>query len=478
MAQWLAWLLFDFRGRIPRKSFWLAEFILCAASLAGGLVINGPMLLSSDPVSPWLNGWNTLLLFPSLAVVVKRFNDRGRPAWVAAVWLVVSLAGVAASWFGALAGEPAGYQPYEWALIGVLSIVGLWLFIDLGFLRGQPGSNRHGADPLGAAGAAPLPAQPRRRSLGDNIRDGVIGLLIAIAMGAWLGQSSSVQGFAARGLTWLLTPTILQTWHQQKSNTAAWDAHWAGDKAYREGHSEEALGHFSRAIELYGPDRRTAGLSYRARASVQDSIGRKQEALSDYNKAIAVEPDYVPGYGYRARLLIDLNRYDDAMQDYEMALQIEPDSASTLVDRGRLLQKRGRPEQARADFAQAIVVAHSKYDPIVARAREDRDRNYWTRARTKIIVGAHVGLGDVLRSENRGDEALAEYGKAIEAGPNERFAYVSRGWLHEKQGHLDLARADYQKAARLARRMIGSSARWSERDRLGGAPLLREPKKS
>jgi tetratricopeptide (TPR) repeat protein len=72
--------------------------------------------------------------------------------------------------------------------------------------------------------------------------------------------------------------------------------------------------------------------------------------------------------------------------------------------------------------------------------RRDRDR---------IIARALVRRGNDLRDMQRGEEALADYKRALELRPDDAFAYTNRGWLYEKQGHLDLARLDYEKAAAL-----------------------------
>jgi tetratricopeptide (TPR) repeat protein len=62
---------------------------------------------------------------------------------------------------------------------------------------------------------------------------------------------------------------------------------------------------------------------------------------------------------------------------------------------------------------------------------------------------ALVRRGNALRDMQRGEEALADYASALELRPDDAFAYISRGWLHEKQGRLDLAKLDYEKAASL-----------------------------
>jgi Flp pilus assembly protein TadD len=49
----------------------------------------------------------------------------------------------------------------------------------------------------------------------------------------------------------------------------------------------------------------------------------------------------------------------------------------------------------------------------------------------------------------RFEEALAEYEQVLAIRPEDAHTYLDRGWLYEQQGRLDLARADYQKAATL-----------------------------
>ena len=446
MVHWLAWLIFSFRGRIPRKHFWLGQLLIYAVAFAGGYLIEGPKLWAPGYVSPWLIAWNFLLWFPSLAITVKRFNDRGRPVWFAAIWLVFNLAGAVAAWLG-LWTDPKHFTRGAWALLAVLSVAGLWLLIDLGFLRGQRGSNRYGPDPLGPADAADAAPQPAQRTRGDNIRDAVTALALVIALMAFSGWSFGLAQLSSRAFVRLSTPPLLRTFEQQLANKPAMEQQKLGRNAYMAGDFQGALHHFSRAIALFGSESRTAADSYRNRARVQRALGHMPEALADYDKAITLEPYYVPGYDERAALLIALHRYDDAMKDFATALRQEPDSADTLVARGKFLAKMQRHQQADADFAEALTATHKKYDDMIARSKNMKD--YWIRTRDDVIVKAHVGRGNVFRSEKRGGEALAEYAEALKLRPKNPIIYIERGWLYEKQGKLDLARLDYEKAAAL-----------------------------
>ncbi|MBV9859476.1 MAG: DUF805 domain-containing protein [Alphaproteobacteria bacterium] len=110
--------LFSFRGRISRRQYWLHYVLpyLVVMSICAGF----------DGVLGWQNangvGVLTSLLslasiWPGLAVAVKRCHDRDRSGW--------------------------------FILVGLIPIVGgIWLLIELGFLRGTVGANRFGPDPV------------------------------------------------------------------------------------------------------------------------------------------------------------------------------------------------------------------------------------------------------------------------------------------------------------------------------------------
>lgn len=107
-------LLFSFRGRIGRRVFWLRWMIpliilqALAAGTDGALELEGTL-------SAILN---LVLLYPGLAVNVKRCHDRARSGW--------------------------------FVLIPLIPVVGIfWYFVEVGCLRGTAGDNRFGPDPLG-----------------------------------------------------------------------------------------------------------------------------------------------------------------------------------------------------------------------------------------------------------------------------------------------------------------------------------------
>lgn len=108
-------ILFSFRGRIPRKTWWLwGVFGLLGCSLYAYALfsIAGADRLHAEKLA------DLLLLWPALAVSVKRWHDRDKSGW--------------------------------WALVFLVPLVGwLWVLVENGFLRGTVGANRYGEDITG-----------------------------------------------------------------------------------------------------------------------------------------------------------------------------------------------------------------------------------------------------------------------------------------------------------------------------------------
>jgi uncharacterized membrane protein YhaH (DUF805 family) len=107
-------MLFDPRGRISRRSFWLWGVL---ALIAAGTFAHALLGIARVRRETAEHIVNVLLLWPAIATSAKRWHDRGKSAW--------------------------------WVLVVLVPVLGwLWALVENGFLRGQPGTNRFGADPL------------------------------------------------------------------------------------------------------------------------------------------------------------------------------------------------------------------------------------------------------------------------------------------------------------------------------------------
>jgi uncharacterized membrane protein YhaH (DUF805 family) len=141
-------LFTSFDGRINRAKWWAGAVILGIISLLVGLIIE--MLFSTGFFGGFLATLLPLALFyPSYALCAKRFQDRDKPGKTALYGLVPSLiASLLDAW--GLTGSAHELNGLGWLCVLINLGVGLWFLIDLGILRGTPGQNHFGGDPLAA----------------------------------------------------------------------------------------------------------------------------------------------------------------------------------------------------------------------------------------------------------------------------------------------------------------------------------------
>tara|TARA_R110002167_G_scaffold61898_10_gene174869 strand:+ start:968 stop:1456 length:489 start_codon:yes stop_codon:yes gene_type:complete len=144
--------LFSFEGRIRRQHFWIGWLILLGAGVVAGWI---PLLGFVISLA---------LIWPNLAIAVKRLHDMGQTGWLVAVpWVVTIVAMfVAIGTVGISAITNSAALEREdpaaiWALIApVFGMFGLVLLVNLGFLLwigltpGKNGDNRYGSDPKAA----------------------------------------------------------------------------------------------------------------------------------------------------------------------------------------------------------------------------------------------------------------------------------------------------------------------------------------
>ncbi|HZT88541.1 MAG TPA: DUF805 domain-containing protein [Stellaceae bacterium] len=141
-------------GRISRSQYWLRFFLpvfvigLIIALLKGA---NGET--HSGPFTTLGTLFQLLVLWPGIAMLVKRIHDRNKSG--ALVWLLYGplilliVFGVAAIFAVTSGSEAASSLGVLSAVLGVIvAVVAIWFFIEFGCMRGTIGENRFGPDPV------------------------------------------------------------------------------------------------------------------------------------------------------------------------------------------------------------------------------------------------------------------------------------------------------------------------------------------
>ncbi|MEM9276152.1 MAG: tetratricopeptide repeat protein, partial [Cyanobacteria bacterium P01_F01_bin.143] len=108
------------------------------------------------------------------------------------------------------------------------------------------------------------------------------------------------------------------------------------------GRLEEALTSYEKALDIK-PDKDEAWYN---RGNALFNLGRLEEAIASYEKALDIKPDKDQAWNNRGIALFNLGRLEEAIASYEKALDIKPDYHEAWNNRGIALKNLGRLEEA------------------------------------------------------------------------------------------------------------------------------------
>lgn len=145
-------LFLSFEGRIRRSHFWIGWLILLGVNVVISWI-------------PFINLLGIVLIWPNLAISVKRLHDMGKTGWLIAIPWVGSVVAFFAGFAMVIAAAVAnGYSEdyYEgnpaavFALMGpafglfaIAGLLGLAFLLWIGIADSQKGENRFGPNPKG-----------------------------------------------------------------------------------------------------------------------------------------------------------------------------------------------------------------------------------------------------------------------------------------------------------------------------------------
>ena len=150
-------------------------------------------------------------------------------------------------------------------------------------------------------------------------------------------------------------------------------------------------------------------------------LGRHEEAIECFDKALAIDSGYLGAWGGKAVALDGLGRFNEAISHYDRALTIDPRNAIFWLNKGFPLGKLGRHEEAIACYDKALAI-----DPQKA--------NAWG------------GKGNGLTQLGRYEEAIACYDKALAIDPRHAHVWNNKSNPLAALGRTEEAIRCYDKA--------------------------------
>ena len=194
------------------------------------------------------------------------------------------------------------------------------------------------------------------------------------------------------------------------------------------------------------------------RAAELQKQQRLEEALENYDAAVAIEPDHSETLNRRGILLAMLRRFDEALRSFERALASLPASAETWTNRGNVLGELKRLEDAVASYDRAIALSPeffgARYCRALALAELGRFEDALASLEKALTIApgnadAWTHCGNVLFALKRHEEALACYDKALAIRPHHAKTHNDRGVALAELGRLKAALESYDKAISL-----------------------------
>jgi Flp pilus assembly protein TadD len=181
--------------------------------------------------------------------------------------------------------------------------------------------------------------------------------------------------------------------------------------------------------------------------------GRSAEAVTEYQRALAAKPDSAKSHNNLALALVELGRLDEAAGHFKASLAVDP-KAEIYSDYGFTMARLGQRDEALAAYRKALELdpgcasAHANLavSYVQAGQLDEAESHYRTALAGRPTAEAHNGLGYVLARQDRTEEAIAEFHKAIDANPKFAPAYNNLAEALVKQGKLEEAAEYYRRS--------------------------------
>lgn len=152
--------------------------------------------------------------------------------------------------------------------------------------------------------------------------------------------------------------------------------------------------------------------------------GDLQEAISHYEIASEIKPDYAEAHYNLGNGLLQIGQVQDAIRHFERALQIDPDHLEAHNNLAYVLLQTGKTREAIAHLEQAARINPNSPE-------------------------AHCNLGLALVSQGKLDEAITQIQTALQLNPDYAEAHYVLGNALAQTGKLQDAIAQFEQAVRL-----------------------------
>ncbi|MDJ1177734.1 tetratricopeptide repeat protein [Roseofilum sp. BLCC_M91] len=219
-----------------------------------------------------------------------------------------------------------------------------------------------------------------------------------------IGQKSTQVGRSLLQKTF--TPETLQP-----MTTEAQELFYQGNALYEKKQYNQALSLWDQALAVK-PDFYQVWTN---RGVALNQLKRYEEALGSYDQALAIKSDYDMAWSNRGVALRNLGRYQEALDSYEQALKLQPNAFDPWLNRGTVLSGFDRFEEALQSFQKATEIRPEAFQGWVGQARilTDLQRYEEAIAAWDEVIARKEMLADAWQKKALSLYALERYEETI-----------------------------------------------------------------
>ena len=157
------------------------------------------------------------------------------------------------------------------------------------------------------------------------------------------------------------------------------------------------------------------------------NLGRKKEALAELNRAVTLQPDYSYRYASRAYMRNALKDIHGAISDYKKAIELDPEDAISMNNLGMLEEQLGYTQEARerfqlADELNTIMTERGisyQEERITLRELQERSEESSPSAQG-AQTNEKTAEQEAVESSEKGNSKLREMAKVFRSGESFR----------------------------------------------------------
>ncbi|MBX7082742.1 MAG: tetratricopeptide repeat protein [Nannocystaceae bacterium] len=185
---------------------------------------------------------------------------------------------------------------------------------------------------------------------------------------------------------------------------------------------------------------------------------KPKDAEKLYNEILQAHPDQPQALAGLAKLRLQDDKLDEALSLADKSIAAKADDATVHALRGDVLARKGDHAAAAAAYGKAFELAPDKSEYGLPHGVQLKLAKKYDEAETVLRKVAELDpmaqfvyteLGDVMRAQNRLDDSLKTYMKALSMWASDKMAHAGAAQVYEAKGDLSHALDEWSTYVRM-----------------------------